>query len=100
MKDTIERTKGLRRQAQKIICQAYERGYKDGEADAEERYESWAKEDELKPCPFCDGHASMEMDGCLYCASCDDCGATGARMYGYEDAAEAWNRRASDGNSD
>lgn len=32
-KDTINRTEGLRRQAQEIICQAYERGYKDGEAD-------------------------------------------------------------------
>lgn len=55
-----------------------------------------AKEDVIKPCPFCDGHASIEMDGSLYCASCDDCGATGARMYDLMDAAEAWNRRASD----
>ena len=32
-KDTINRTEGLRRQAQEMIYQAYERGYKDGEAD-------------------------------------------------------------------
>lgn len=32
-KDVINRTEGLRRQAQEIICKAYERGYKDGEAD-------------------------------------------------------------------
>ena len=55
-----------------------------------------AKKDDLKPCPFCDGHASMEMDGSCYCASCDDCGATGARMYDLMDAAKAWNRRAGD----
>ncbi|MBR3389508.1 MAG: hypothetical protein IKG83_03240 [Prevotella sp.] len=32
-KDVINRTEGLRRQAQEIIEQAYCRGYKDGEAD-------------------------------------------------------------------
>lgn len=32
-KDVINRTEGLRRQAQGIICLAYERGYKDGETD-------------------------------------------------------------------
>lgn len=49
-KDVINRTEGLRRQAQEIICQAYERGYKDGEADAEERDKE--QRDELKPCPL------------------------------------------------
>ena len=93
-KDMVERTTGIRKAAESAIFQAYERGYKDGEADAEERHKE--KEDELRSCPFCDGHASMEMDGSCYCASCDDCGATGARMYGYKDAAKAWNRRASD----
>lgn len=32
-KDVINRTEGLRRQAQEMIEQAYCRGYKDGEAD-------------------------------------------------------------------
>lgn len=94
-KDVINRTDGLRRQATEIIEAAYNRGYADGEADERARHKE-PKEDELKPCPFCGGSASVANNGTLYYAKCDECCTEGAKMYGFYNATEAWNRRASD----
>ena len=94
-KDVINRTEGLRRQAKELICQAYERGYKDGEADAEERHKQsesaeWLLDGELiykaMICSKCGAKWLSGQDKApqKYCHGC------GRLM------TDAWNRRASD----
>lgn len=84
-KDVINRTEGLRRQAQEIIEKAYCRGYKDGEADAEERHKQsesakWLLDGELvykaMICSKCGAKWLGEPDEApqKYCHGC------GARM--------------------
>lgn len=58
---------------------------------------------ELNPCPFCGGEAEITLDTDIfymaYVARCKACGiAQPYPKYGTEQkAAEAWNRRVSDG---
>ena len=50
--------------------------------------------DELKPCPFCGGHAII--DGCddtLWIVICKECNASIGYKETKEEAIEAWNRR-------
>ena len=54
---------------------------------------------ELKPCPFCGGKelsviSVLGEDYYVECSSCTTCGPSGET---YEEAIEAWNRRAEDG---
>lgn len=56
--------------------------------------------EELKPCPFCGGHATsygtrkMESGGSTHCLiHCDECSAR-LSAETENDAVEAWNRRA------
>lgn len=60
--------------------------------------------DELKPCPFCGGKASINFDSeaivdsqgrhWAYNVVCDKCCATSGLAYSIEMAIEAWNKRA------
>ncbi len=53
--------------------------------------------EELKPCPFCGGNASMRLyyKG-LYGVRCDSCDSRVGQVFKTrEDAIAAWNRRAS-----
>ena len=62
--------------------------------------------DELKPCPFCGGHAviSVDLDGTSdsagrmwgYTIVCERCCATSGLTFSEERATDAWNRRAGD----
>ena len=55
---------------------------------------------ELKPCPFCGGNASVRKESMWYEVCCDDCPCNVGRCWfaKREEAIEAWNRRAEDGN--
>lgn len=58
----------------------------------------------LKPCPFCDGSASLHFDpeGVVdtmgrkwaYTITCNKCAASSGLCFSIEQASEAWNRRA------
>ena len=55
--------------------------------------------DDLKPCPFC---GSIDVEEKQYgdnefWVSCADCGARISEYEDYDEAIEAWNRRADDG---
>ena len=54
-------------------------------------------ESELKPCPFCGGK-KLAVFGCYeeYYVSCSGCFTEGPSGETYEEATEAWNRRAED----
>lgn len=62
---------------------------------------------ELKPCPFCGGEAKHFGGAGYHCIRCTSCGITNERLVigsgyyqaydSYTEAAEAWNRRATDG---
>lgn len=54
---------------------------------------------ELKPCPFCDGEAKLEIyesEIPLYNVVCKICRAASAIFVEKEKAIKAWNRRAKD----
>ena len=56
---------------------------------------------DLKPCPFCGGtdlHV-VSVYGTEYYVDCFTCTTCGPYGETYEEAIEAWNRRAEDGNS-
>ena len=67
---------------------------------------------DLKSCPFCSGKAYMEWwemapfekahileknDGYFYAAVCKECDASSGSKVSAEEAAAAWNRRATNG---
>lgn len=57
---------------------------------------------ELKPCPFCGGKAEIRRDHELermYVVVCTNCPTDVGRMWFWkkQDAINAWNRRATDG---
>jgi Lar family restriction alleviation protein len=56
---------------------------------------------EIKPCPFCNGEASLsfcsDIEGTLFDQiGCDDCGAVGPYATTPEIATKFWNRRANE----
>lgn len=51
--------------------------------------------DELKPCPFCGGDRVKVTKPTMWQAWCMDCKAIGAARLTEQEAAEAWNTRAS-----
>lgn len=61
-----------------------------------------AKEDELKPCPFCGKVPSVNQSAIseLWHVMCDHCGASSTGKTTCAEAIEAWNRRESDGCAD
>ena len=54
---------------------------------------------ELKPCPFCGGKDLQVVNvyGEDYYVDCQTCTTCGPSADTYEEAIEAWNRRAEDG---
>jgi Lar family restriction alleviation protein len=52
---------------------------------------------ELKPCPFCNGMPHIHEAVGEAWVHCQDCGASSEMQDAIADAAEAWNRRAVDG---
>lgn len=49
--------------------------------------------EELKPCPFCGGEASLMRSNTLYKVECKDCGVAGNVRVFQSDAIAAWNTR-------
>ena len=49
--------------------------------------------EELKPCPFCGGEATIFPEGDYHEVTCNDCGVF-VDGHTYEDAVSAWNTRA------
>lgn len=54
--------------------------------------------EELKPCPFCGGEATLYNDGVLKYIYCTNCGCRTTRFDWYDKKrmVQKWNRRASD----
>lgn len=51
---------------------------------------------ELKPCPFCGGNATLWSDGYMEYVECDVCGAKSQSCYDPQLAVRKWSTRADD----